>query len=335
MDKKNKVSIITTVRNEERTIGILLDALLSQTFEFEELVINDNGSTDNTVNRIKSYQEKHDKIKLIRSEGKSIGEGRNSAIENSFGDILAIMDAGICPKVDWLEKIVNPLLEDPEIDVAWGHIFYDTKSRIIPLSDLAVALVFLTKYPERRMGRKNIPSSAFRRRVWNKLDGFPTIQFPIEDILLRYLIDNRGFKVTFVDDAIAYYFSYPASQYEVFRKWITSACSVFLTRKAAIGFYKRLVKFGLFFLFFPLIFVDIRFLSLIIIYILVFFTDRYRLNKEVGKRIFSNPKLLITTLYLFFILNFARLIGIIKALLLVASGKRPKNIYKYTYREVK
>ena len=169
VDRPHKVSVIVTVRNEEKNIPILLDGLLRQTYKFEEIVINDNGSTDRTVEIIRGYQSQYKYIKLIESGGRSIGEGRNAAIENSCGDIFAIMDSGILPKDNWLEKVVNPLLEDQTLDVAWGHVVFDTKSRIVPSSDLSLALVFLTKYSEGRKDGKNVTSSAFRRKVWEYL----------------------------------------------------------------------------------------------------------------------------------------------------------------------
>lgn len=335
MDNRNSVSIIITTRNEEKTISILLEALLRQTYKYEEIVINDNGSTDETVNIINSFREKHSNIRLVQSGGKSIGEGRHTAMENSVGDILAILDAGMCPREDWLERIVTPLLENREIDVVWGHVIFDTKSRIVPLSDLAIALVFLTKYPEKRCGRRNIPSSAYRRRVWEKLGGFPIIRFPIEDLLLRDLIEEKGFNVAFEDDAIVYYFNYPTSKYEAFKKWVTSACSAFLVRKTELGFHQQFITFGLFFLFASLLLVDIRLSFLIVLYMIWFFASKYRLNKDVGKRIFRNPNLFITTLNLFFILNFARLIGVLRGILLVVSGKQPQIIHRLRPSEEK
>lgn len=321
MSEKHRVSVIVTVRNEDKNIAILLDSLLRQTFKCEDIVINDNGSSDNTVSLIKEYQKNYKNIKLIESDGKSIGEGRNTAIANSGGDILAIMDAGISPENTWLERVVAPLLKDPSLDVSWGHIIFDAKSRVIPSTCLSKALVFLTKYPEDRKDGKNVPSSAFRREVWQKLGKFPEIQLPIEDLLLIDLISEKGFKATHVNDARAYYYRYPTSYAGVYKKWIISAYSSFMTKKSEQGFLRQFIIFGLFFLPLFLLILDIRMISFVFIYIVLFLLYKVKLNTELGKKVFSNPRLFFTVVNLFIILNSARLVGVIKAIIMIATGR--------------
>jgi glycosyltransferase involved in cell wall biosynthesis len=335
MGEKNKVSVIVTVRNEDKNIVILLDSLLRQTLKWEDIVINDNGSTDNTVSVIKEYQEKYKNIKLIASDGKSIGEGRNTAIANSTGDIIAVMDAGICPEHTWLERVVAPLLYDPSIDVSWGHVIFDTKSRIIPSTALAKSIVFLTKYPENRKNGKNVTCSAFRRSVWTKLGRFPEIQIPIEDLLLIDAISKNQFKETHVFDAKAYYFNYPKNIAETFKKWIVSACCSFLVQKSEKGFVRQFLIFGLFFLTIFLVCIDLKMIVFVFLYVIFFLVNKMISNIDLGKEIFSNLKLLITTLNLFFILNFARLIGVIKAIFLIIFKKQPQILYNYRNQETR
>lgn len=329
MVTNDRVSIIITVRNEEKNTPILLEGLLKQTYKFEEIVINDNGSTDRTIEIIKDYQSQYNFIKLIESGGRSIGEGRNTAIANSCGDILAVIDAGIYPEDTWLERVVIPLLENPELDVVWGHVIFDTKSRIVPSTNLSKALVFLAKHPENRKNGRNVPSSAFRKRVWEELGGFPEIQLPIEDLFLIDTVKKMGYKVAYANNANAYYFSYPENYYTLFRKWIISACSSFVAKKSELGFFKQFLVFGLFFLSFLLIMIDIRMILFFLLYIMAFLGYRAKLNMELAKKVFTSPTLFVTVLKLFFILNFARLLGVIKALSLFVRGRQPKVIQRH------
>ncbi|KJU81310.1 glycosyl transferase family protein [Candidatus Magnetobacterium bavaricum] len=328
MDKKNKVSIIMTVRNEEKNITNVIEALLRQTYEYEEIVINDNGSSDRTIEIISEFQKYSPKIRLVKSNGKSIGEGRNTAIEHSCGDILAVMDAGIYPGKDWLDMVVSPMIANNEIDVSWGHVIFDTKSRIRPSSNIDLAIVFLTKYPENKKHTKNVPSSAFRKRVWKKLGGFPEIQLPIEDLILMEEIKNLGFKDIHVFDAKAYYFVYPNSFKDIFKKWIISACCSFLVKKSELGFSRQVLIFSMFFLSLFSILIDIKMVILFFAYIIVFMLSKSRSNKELAKRVFTDFKLFFTVLILFFVLNAARLFGVIKAISILAAGNAPKIVYK-------
>ena len=322
MSFQKKVSIVMTVKNEEENISMILDSFLKQTYKFHEIVINDNGTDDRTINVVKEYQKRDARIKLVESKNQSIGKGRNTAINSSSGDILAIMDAGIYPREDWLEKVVTPLLENSDLDIVRGDIVFDTKSRVIPTTSISMGLVFLTKYSETYRKGKNVPSTAFRRKVWENMKGFPEIDVPIEDLLLIDEISKKGFKVMKVDDAIAYYFKYPTTYNEVFNKWKVSSFSAFIIKKSERGFFGQLYRYSFSFLFCTsLIFMDIRLVVISILFLIGFFMNKYKKNSELGKKIIQHPNLLITSINLFFILNLARFIGIVKALKFNLTGK--------------
>ena len=71
-----KVSIITAVYNAEKTIGNTIDSILSQTYKNIRLIISDDASKDNTVEIIKEYQKKDNRIILYEQE-KNLGYIKN------------------------------------------------------------------------------------------------------------------------------------------------------------------------------------------------------------------------------------------------------------------
>ena len=82
------------VYNDEESIGDILDCILSQTFQDFELHIYDNCSTDNTINILKEYQKKENRIILIKSNNKSYAaESRNKGINIAKGEFVAFMDS--------------------------------------------------------------------------------------------------------------------------------------------------------------------------------------------------------------------------------------------------
>jgi glycosyltransferase involved in cell wall biosynthesis len=321
----NSVSVLATVKNESNNIGYLIQSVLDQSYHFDEFVINDNKSTDNTVEIIKKYAQLDDRIKVVNSGDLSIGEGRNAAISHSSGDILAIIDSGIVPSLDWLSNVVSPMLEDDSVDVVWGHVIFDTKSRVVRSSSIALALVFLTKYPENRVDAKNVTSSAIRRRVWEDLNGFPTISLPIEDLLLIYEIKRNNYKCIHAPLAKVYYFRYPETLLEVYKKWKYSAYCAFAVKKSERGFGKQVFIMGLFFILFILVFIDVRMLALVLLYIFIFFLYKSYSNIPLAKKIFLDFSIFIITLELFFILNVARAVGVFRAIVDSLYGKLPKT----------
>lgn len=97
--KLPKVSIITIVRNGDKTIRRTIDSVLGQSYENIEYIIVDGGSTDNTLEIIKEYC---DKIAIRISEpDQGISDAFNKGVVLSSGDIIGFINAD-----DWLESDV-------------------------------------------------------------------------------------------------------------------------------------------------------------------------------------------------------------------------------------
>jgi len=95
-----KVSIIIAVLNGITTIGKAIESAQVQTEKDIEIVVVDDGSTDGTVEFVRSLAEKDSRIKLIKLE-KNIGApaATNVAIEQAAGEWISILDAD-----DWFER---------------------------------------------------------------------------------------------------------------------------------------------------------------------------------------------------------------------------------------
>lgn len=109
-----KVSVVVTVLNEEKTIDALLTSLTSQTKKPAEILIVDGGSTDKTVEKIRKH-----KVTLLQKSGnRSIG--RNYGIAKAKSKIIAFTDAGCIPHSDWLEELIKPFA-DRSVRIVSGY----------------------------------------------------------------------------------------------------------------------------------------------------------------------------------------------------------------------
>ncbi|WP_252699692.1 glycosyltransferase [Natronosalvus vescus] len=98
-------SVIVPTYNEAGTIETCLEALLGQTYDEYEIIICDNGSTDNTRDIVNEYP-----VKLV-VEDKIQGsyEARNKGVEVAKGDILAFTDADCRPTKQWIAEGVRKI----------------------------------------------------------------------------------------------------------------------------------------------------------------------------------------------------------------------------------
>jgi cellulose synthase/poly-beta-1,6-N-acetylglucosamine synthase-like glycosyltransferase len=99
------VSVIVPVLNEERVIGACLRALERQTCaaEFFEVIAADNGSTDRTVEILKSFGPRLN-LKILAKPACSISALRNAAAKAAEGEFLAFLDADCVAPEDWIER---------------------------------------------------------------------------------------------------------------------------------------------------------------------------------------------------------------------------------------
>lgn len=102
-----KVSIITASYNYENYIRETIESVIAQTFENWEMIIVDDGSTDNSVEVIKSYAAKDERIKLFQHENgvnKGLAETLKTGIRYASGEWVAFVESDDSLKPDYLEK---------------------------------------------------------------------------------------------------------------------------------------------------------------------------------------------------------------------------------------
>lgn len=94
-----KVSVILPVFNVDKYIKRCLDSLVNQTLKEIEIIIINDGSTDNTKRICEEYAKKYDNIKLINKKNEGVSKARNIALKKVRGEYLAFIDGD-----DWIDR---------------------------------------------------------------------------------------------------------------------------------------------------------------------------------------------------------------------------------------
>ena len=88
-----KVSVIIPVYNTENYLRECLDSVLAQTLREIEVICVDDGSTDNSLNILKEYQNKDTRIVVLTQENRSAGAARNYGLSIAKGKYLSFLDS--------------------------------------------------------------------------------------------------------------------------------------------------------------------------------------------------------------------------------------------------
>ena len=201
-NKMSRITFIATVLNEEASIIQLLESLKKQTKKANEIIIVDAGSKDKTVSLINNYSQENKKqnIRLLKKKGNR-SKGRNIAIRNSTGEIIVASDAGCILKNDWVEKITAPF-SNSTIDVVAG--FYKPVVNSLFQKNLAP---YTCTMPD-KVNADFLPSSrsiAFRKKVWEKVGGYPEHLTTCEDLVFARNLKMKGFKFAVEKKALVYW----------------------------------------------------------------------------------------------------------------------------------
>ena len=93
-----KISAVLPAYNVEKYLGQCIESIINQNIECEIIIVND-GSTDNTLSVAESYKEKYPFIKVFSQENCGQSTARNKGIENATGEYLLLLDSDdyLCP----------------------------------------------------------------------------------------------------------------------------------------------------------------------------------------------------------------------------------------------
>ena len=117
MDRKPKITVIMSVFNGSKFLAESIQSILDQTFkEFEFIIIND-GSTDNSLDIIRSFESADSRIKVISKLNEGLAKSLNTAISISKGEYIARMDADDISYKNRLEKQYEFMQKNKSIDL--------------------------------------------------------------------------------------------------------------------------------------------------------------------------------------------------------------------------
>ncbi|MGG0593563.1 glycosyltransferase family 2 protein [Priestia megaterium] len=116
-----KVSIIIPVYNCEKYISKCLESVLSQTYLNIEIVIINDGSTDNTEKIINNYKEKDNRIMYYYQANRGPSEARNKGILNSTSEYLIFIDSDDTVDQKYVELLINEMVNSKSDLVCCGY----------------------------------------------------------------------------------------------------------------------------------------------------------------------------------------------------------------------
>ena len=125
-----KVSVIMPIYNASSYLRPALDSVLDQTLFEIELICIDDGSTDNSLEIIKEYRERDERVRIITETNAGPALARNNGIRRARGEYIAFIDADDFVEPALLETLYELALKDNlDIAICKYDIYNSSKAR--------------------------------------------------------------------------------------------------------------------------------------------------------------------------------------------------------------
>jgi len=116
---KPSISVIIPVYNTEKYLAQAIKSVLEQTVQPDEIIVVDDGSTDNSVEVARQFLPK---VKIITQQNAGAGAARNTGIKQASGEYLAFLDADDLWIENKLEQQLSYLKNYPETNMVLGTV---------------------------------------------------------------------------------------------------------------------------------------------------------------------------------------------------------------------
>ena len=165
-----KLSVIVPVYNTEEYLKKCLDSLVHQTYNNLEIIVINDGSTDNSMDIISSYKKKYSNIVVYTKENSGVSDTRNYGIKKSTGEFITFIDSDDFVETD-LYQVCMEYIEKKDLDILMFDFVNDKNGKIYDSS-------LIDYYDKCEMYLKNTPNpwnKVFKKSLWNDNKiGFPT-----------------------------------------------------------------------------------------------------------------------------------------------------------------
>ena len=193
--KEPLISIMMPTYNNAKYIKQAIESIYAQNYDNIEIIVVDDGSTDNTKGIVQQYKD----IKYFYIEHKGISVARNTALEKSKGEYIAFLDSDDY----WLPNKLNTQMQyfkdHPDCEIVftkYENFFEDEK---LKTNKRAMHEKMMEKFL-----KQYLPSSVIKKELFEKYGNFDENFSGVEDTEFLYRLLKKGASISHIIPEVFY-----------------------------------------------------------------------------------------------------------------------------------
>lgn len=206
------VSIIVPVYNVENYVDRCVESLINQSYKNIQIVLIDDGSTDQSGKKCDEYAKKDSRIDVLHCENGGPGAARNIGIDNANGEFISFVDSDDFVCSEFIRLLVETALQEKSEVVVCRFVkgnknyysFQDEKKACIELSKNKEFA--LQNWHGKYRDIETIPcNKLFKASLFNQGIRFPERRF-FEDVITTHCLVQEANHVTYLKNELYYYY---------------------------------------------------------------------------------------------------------------------------------
>ena len=177
------VAVVIPCHNYEKWVAEAVESVLRQSYPVEEIVVIDDGSTDNSLAILQARFGENPRVRIVDTKNRGVAAARNMGIGMTSADFVVCLDADDRLGESFVAHCRQALLEDPQLGIAYtGLCFIKADGTNEPYDAWPPAFDWKVQSTPNNPPYNCVPSAAmFRRKMWIRAGGYRQEYAPGED----------------------------------------------------------------------------------------------------------------------------------------------------------
>lgn len=225
---QDKISVIVPVHNTERLLEECVISIISQSLRNIELLIIDDGSTDNSGIFTDKFALEDSRIKVFHTSNKGVSAARNLGIEKASGDYISFVDSDDLLLPDSLENL-HDMIKSANADIAEGKIVRNingVKKKIIHNTKILTGKEAVKNYLYQKDLSSSVCGKLFKKSLFKGVKFKEGLRY--EDLEIIHKLYAKCKKVVYLYIPVYYYNNRPDS---FINNWSSSRLDVLTVTK--------------------------------------------------------------------------------------------------------
>ncbi len=201
------ISIIVPIYNVEEYLEKCVDSILNQTYKNLEIILVNDGSSDDSINICNRYEKEDSRVKVIHKQNGGMSDARNTGMKIASGKYIGFVDSDDYIKEDMIENLYNLLQKNnADISICAYELLDKNKTPSVKLNGEVYSFNNIDAIQEL------LKSKFITSHCWNKLykkQLWENVQFPIgrkfEDMAVMHLVFEKAEKIVYKNEIEYYY----------------------------------------------------------------------------------------------------------------------------------